>query len=144
MLNTPIHLKRVFDQKLITRDVRDYDYAGNGMIEDPYVVDFLPNDPKNGVNYGIGFQWTIVMFCAFNTLACSLASTIFAGALFQVQEYFHTSEEIAILSVSLFVLGFAVGSVVWGPLSELHGRQSITLITLDASVWFEAASIAPH
>lgn len=136
------HLNIGFDQTSVTQEVRDYDYPGSGTIEDPYLVDFIPNDPKNGMNYGIGFKWTIVMFCAFNTLACSLASTIFAGALFQIQEFFNASEEIAILSVSLFVLGFAVGPVVWGPLSELYGRQYITLITLAASVLFEGASTA--
>lgn len=140
--NPPRHLKILFDQGSVTQEVRDYEYPGSGTIEDPYLVDFIPNDLKNGMNYGIGFKWTIVMFCAFNTLACSLASTIFAGAFSQIQEYFHAGEEIAILSVSLFVLGFAVGPVVWGPLSELYGRQSITLLTLAASVLFEGASIA--
>lgn len=138
----PSHLKVVFDQTLITQQVIEYHYPGVGSEDDPYVVDFVPEDPKNGMTFSTGFKWVIVMFCALNTLACSLASTIFAGALFQLREYFQASQEIAILSVSLFVLGFAVGPVVWGPLSELYGRQSITLITLAASILFEGASIA--
>jgi MFS family permease len=138
----PSHFKLVVDQTLITNQVRDYDYPGSGTDEDPYVVDFVPDDPKNGLNLSPGIKWVIVMICAFNTLACSFASTVFAGAIFQVQEYFHVADEVAILSVSLFVLGFAIGPVVWGPLSELYGRQIIFIITLGASVLFEGASIA--
>lgn len=138
----PSVFKLVFDQILITREVREYDYPGTGTAEDPYVVDFIPGDPKNGVNLPPALKWTIVMICAFNTLACSLASTIFSGAVLQVMDYFHTSEVIAILPVCLFVLGFAIGPVLWGPLSELYGRQIIYHITLGASVLFEGASIA--
>ncbi|KAJ5216645.1 Major facilitator superfamily domain general substrate transporter [Penicillium cinerascens] len=138
----PSHFKLVVDQTLITDEVRHHDYPGSGTIEDPYVVDWLPNDPKNGFNMSPAMKWVIVMICAFNTLACSFSSTVFAGAIFQVKEYFHMSDEVSILTVSLFVLGFAVGPVIWGPLSELYGRQSIYLITLGASILFAGTSIA--
>ncbi|KAJ5378229.1 Major facilitator superfamily domain general substrate transporter [Penicillium cataractarum] len=89
-----------------------------------------------------GWKWVSVMFCALNTLGCFLASTIFAGAIFQIKERFNVSEEVSILTVCLFVLGFAVGSVIWGPLCELYGRQTIWLSTLGASILFEGTSIA--
>ncbi|KAJ5741191.1 Major facilitator superfamily domain general substrate transporter [Penicillium malachiteum] len=107
------HLKLVFDQTLITDEVRRYNHPGNGTVDEPYLVDWLPNDPKNGFNISIGMKWATVMICSFNTLACSLASTV-----------------------------FAVGPVLWGPLSELYGRQMIFHLTLGASVIFEGASIA--
>ncbi|KAK2754876.1 hypothetical protein FQN54_006769 [Arachnomyces sp. PD_36] len=140
--NRPGVLKLVFDQTLTTDKVRDYDYPGSGTTEDPYVVDWLPEDPKNGFNLPPGVKWTIVLICAFSTLACSLSSTVFAGSILQIEDYFNVKEEIAILSVSLFVLGFAFGPVVWGPLSELYGRQSIYLITMGASVLFEGVATA--
>lgn len=139
---SPSHLKLVIDQSLTTGHVRRYDYPGSGTTEDPYVVDWLHDDPKNGFNMSPEWRWVIVMFCALNRLACSVAPTIFAGAIIQIQEYFHVSEEVSILTVCLFVLGFAVGPVIWGPLSELYGRQSICLITLGAAILFEGTSIA--
>jgi multidrug resistance protein len=42
------------------------------------------------------------------------------------------SEEVATLGVSLFVLGFAVGPLLWAPLSELVGRQNCLLISFMA------------
>ncbi|KAJ5663222.1 Major facilitator superfamily domain general substrate transporter [Penicillium longicatenatum] len=138
----PSHFKLVVDRTLLTDKVRHHGYPGSGTTEDPYVVDWLPNDPKNGFNMSPGMKWVIVMICAFNTLACSLASTIFSGAILQLKDYFHISDEVSILTVSLFVLGFAVGPVIWGPLSELYGRQAIYLITLGASILFAGTSIA--
>ena len=138
----PSHFKLVFDQTLITSDVRDYDYPGSGTTEDPFVVDWIPDDPKNGFNIPTGLKWLIVLICSFNTLAASLASTVFAGPIPQIEEFFHVKEEVAILTVCLFVLGFAFGPILWGPLSELYGRQSIYLITLAGSVLFEGASVA--
>lgn len=138
----PSHFTLVLNQTYITPSVRDYPYAGTGTEIDPHIVDFIPNDPKNGFNLPVGNKWIIVMICAFSTLACSLASTVFAGAILQIESYFQIAEELAILSVSLFVLGFAVGPVVWGPLSEIYGRQIVFVATLGASVVFSGTSIA--
>lgn len=87
-LSRPSHFKLVLDQTYITNHVREYDYAGSGTADDPYVVDYIPDDPKNGFNLSPGIKWVIVMICAFSTLACSLASTVFAGAILQVETYF--------------------------------------------------------
>lgn len=37
----------------------------------------------------------------------------------------HTSHEVAILSVSLYVIGLGIGPMFVGPLSELYGRNII-------------------
>lgn len=34
-------------------------------------------------------------------------------------EYFTFSEEVATLTISLFVAGYCVGPLLWGPLSEI-------------------------
>lgn len=138
----PNHFKFVVDHTLITDEVLHHEYPGSGTEKDPYVVDWIPNDPRNGLNLPTSYKWVIVMICAFSTLACSFGSTVFAGAIFQIRDYFQTSQEVALLSVCLYVLGFAIGPVVWGPLSELYGRQSVYLVTFGASVLFEGASLA--
>ena len=38
-------------------------------------------------------------------------------------ETFHFSEEIATLTISMFVVGYCVGPLLWGPLSEVYGRK---------------------
>lgn len=132
----------IVDQTLITDEVLSYPYPGSGTRDDPYVVDWIPEDPRNPLGFSNWWKWTITVTAAFGTLAVSFASTAFSGALPQVQSAFGTSTEIATLTVSLFVLGFAIGPMTWAPLSELYGRQTLWLTTFFFMTVFEGASLA--
>lgn len=49
------------------------------------------------------------------------------------------------LSLSLIVLGWAVGPLAWAPLSEVYGRQKIYLVTFGIFVAFNlAVTVAPN
>jgi MFS family permease len=41
---------------------------------------------------------------------------------------------------SLFVLGFAIGPLLWAPLSELYGRQILFFVTYAALTAFNAGA----
>ncbi|PPQ81697.1 hypothetical protein CVT26_007770 [Gymnopilus dilepis] len=80
---------------------------------DPYLIDrFDPNDADNpkASPHLQGIE---------NNLA--EASGIFP----QLMEEFHMSEEVGILTLSLFVCGYCVGPLLWGPLSEQYGRRPL-------------------
>lgn len=47
----------------------------------------------------------------------------------QLMGYFHFSQEVAILTIALFVAGYCVGPLLWGPLSEQFGRRPLFLST---------------
>jgi MFS family permease len=57
-----------------------------------------------------------------------------------VIEQFHTSELIVTLGVSLFVLGFAIGPLMWAPMSEIFGRQVLFIGTYAALTAFNAGA----
>jgi DHA1 family multidrug resistance protein-like MFS transporter len=57
------------------------------------------------------------------TVCVTFASSVFSTAHKQTARKFGVSEEVMVLGVSLFVLGFAFGPIVFGPLSELYGRK---------------------
>jgi MFS family permease len=113
------------DQGFVTREIIDYPYAGSGTEEDPFVVEWIPNDPRNPMQFDPRIKWLYTVIVAFATLAVSLASSAYAGAISEVLKDMEVSEEVATLGVSLFVLGFAVGPLLWAPLSELVGRQVV-------------------
>jgi MFS family permease len=48
-----------------------------------------------------------------------------AFAELHVAKQFHVSKEVAILGVSLFVLGLGLGPLVAGPMSESYGRNAV-------------------
>lgn len=53
---------------------------------------------------------------------------------------FRVSQEVVTLGVSLFVLGFALGPLLWAPFSELYGRQVVFFGTFLSLVAFNAGA----
>ncbi|KAJ6125718.1 hypothetical protein N7523_003338 [Penicillium sp. IBT 18751x] len=115
----------IFDQKVITQDVAQHPYPGSGTEEDPYAVTWIPNDPRNPMNFRNITKWAITILVSFVTLAVALVSSAYSGGMSQIIAQFGVEEEIVILGVSLFVLGFAIGPLIWAPLSEIFGRRHI-------------------
>lgn len=68
-------------------------------------------------------KWTITVLLALCTLSSTLCSSIFSATIVVTAREFDTSETVMLLGVSLFVLGYALGPLLWGPLSELLGRK---------------------
>ena len=92
--------------------------------EDPNLVDFDgPDDPYNPQNYPTWRKWLYTFVYGIMTFAVTFASSIFSTAIMPTSKEYGVSEETMLLGTSLFVLGFAWGPPVWGPLSELYGRK---------------------
>ncbi|KAJ5650962.1 uncharacterized protein N7484_004685 [Penicillium longicatenatum] len=128
------------DQGVCTPEVIDYPYAGAGTEDSPFVVEWIPDDPRNPMQFSTGLKWTYTILVAFATLAVSLSSSAYAGGINEVLTDLHVGEEVATLGVSLFVLGFAVGPLLWAPMSELVGRQIVFLITFFSLAAFCAGA----
>ncbi|KAJ5514983.1 Major facilitator superfamily domain general substrate transporter [Penicillium fimorum] len=128
----------VFDQGAVTQEIIDHPYPGSGTEEDPYAVTWIPHDPRNPMNFSNVRKWTLTMLVAIATLAVSLVSSAYTGGLREIMMQFHIGQEVATLGVSLFVLGFAIGPLLWAPLSELFGRQVLFVTTYAALTAFNA------
>lgn len=113
------HFKLVFDTAGVDAFVLNRLYPGDGTAESPYVVDFLPEDSYNPLQYPKWKKWMITVLQAIATLAVAFVSTAFSGGIKEVIIYFRISQEVAILGISLFVLGFAIGPLLWAPLSGM-------------------------
>ncbi|KAJ6011928.1 hypothetical protein N7499_013101 [Penicillium canescens] len=132
--------RMVFDQKAVTEEIVQYPYTGSGTEDDPYAVVWIPNDPRNPMNFHAMKKWAITLLVSFVTLAVSLVSSAFSGGMSQIIEDFGSPEEVVILGVSLFVLGFAIGPLIWAPLSEIFGRRHIFTISFMFLTAFNAGS----
>ncbi|THW56503.1 MFS general substrate transporter [Aureobasidium pullulans] len=80
------------------------------------------HDPKKPMNMPEHRKWMIVISTGLMTFCVSFASSVFSTTTFVTAELFGVSSEVMILGLSLYVLGFAFGPLVWGPLSEAFGR----------------------
>lgn len=125
---------------LVTPEVQNHRYAGSGTEDDPYVVEFLPDDPRNPMGFSTIKKWTITLLVAFVTLAVAFVSSAYSGGIVEIVKDFNTSEEAATLGIALFVCGFAVGPLLFAPLSELYGRQIVLFITCGLLTAFNAGA----
>ncbi|OCK82622.1 MFS general substrate transporter [Lepidopterella palustris CBS 459.81] len=132
------HWKLLIEQGVVTPAIRNWNYDGQGTEDDPYVVEWIENDPRNPMRWPNAKKWTSSLVMAGATLAVSFCSSAFSGGIFQLMFEFNSSQEVATLGLSLFVLGFALGPLLWAPLSELYGRQVVFIATFTAFVAFNA------
>ncbi|GIK00466.1 hypothetical protein Aspvir_004491 [Aspergillus viridinutans] len=134
------HWRLLFDQGALTQEIIDYSFAGSGTEEDPYLVTWIDNDPRNPLEFSMTKKWVYTMVMAWATLAVSLVSSAYTGGMEQIMEQFDVGTEVATLGVSTFVLGFAIGPLIFAPMSELWGRQYLFLISYCGLTIFNAAS----
>ena len=95
-------------------------------LPDPeqFVVEFTGfNDPLHPQNWSLKRRVTISATLAYTTFVSSFASAIYSSGVISISGRFHISSEVAILGVTLYVLGFASGPTLWAPMSELIGRR---------------------
>ncbi|OOF91783.1 hypothetical protein ASPCADRAFT_210761 [Aspergillus carbonarius ITEM 5010] len=134
------HWRQIIDQSVVTQEITDYPYVGSGTESDPFVVEWIPNDPRNPMLFNQKLKWVYTIVAAFATFGVSMASSAYAGSIDQVIEHFNISTEVATLGVSLFVLGFAIGPLFWAPLSELVGRQLVFFVSYMGLSVFSAGA----
>lgn len=71
--------KLIFDQGVVTNEIVNWDYEGSGTEDDPYVVEWIENDPRNPMLWGKTKKWVGCLCMAFATLAVSFCSSAFSG-----------------------------------------------------------------
>ncbi|KAF2632041.1 MFS general substrate transporter [Macroventuria anomochaeta] len=133
------HWKMILDQGVVTNEIVNWEYEGSGTEEDPYAVEWLPNDPRNPMTFAKTKKWIMAIAVANSVLVVSFCSSAFSGGIQQIMIEFGVSQEIVTLGVSLFVLGFALGPLLWAPFSEMYGRQVVFAGTYLCFMAFNAA-----
>ena len=68
--------------------------------------------------------WASTVYCIM-ILSTTYASSAYAPSAKQVRAHFDVSELLAISGTSFYVLGFALGPLLFGPTSEVFGRKPI-------------------
>ena len=104
----PSHWQLVASHALLTPAVVVYKYHGSGTEDEPYLVEFIPNDHRDPMNFPQWKKWMLTLLVAFATLAVSFASSAYTGGVNQIITGLHSSDEEVVLGVSFFVLGVSL------------------------------------
>ncbi|OAL52004.1 MFS general substrate transporter [Pyrenochaeta sp. DS3sAY3a] len=116
----------------IVREVR----SNAGNIERYDLVTFKVDDPENPKNWSKARKWYVTMCVAITCFVVAFNSAVVTADLEGVSEEFHVSEEVSLLTITLFVVGFGVGPMAFAPLSEIYGRRPVYAVTLGLAVLF--------
>lgn len=88
-----------------------------------FLVKWDEGEKQNPRNFSVRRKAFITFQLGMLALAGSLGSSIISPAETHIARYVHVSQEVAVLCVALYVLGFAFGPSLWAPISETYGRK---------------------
>ncbi|KAG2361223.1 multidrug resistance protein 4 [Suillus spraguei] len=92
-------------------------------IQDDQLEDPWQHDPVNPRNWSPVKKWTTIAIVALYTFVTPLASSIMAPGLPDIAiKYGITDPTVTALTLSIFLLSFAIGPLFAAPLSEVYGR----------------------
>ncbi|KAF7626344.1 synaptic vesicle transporter [Aspergillus flavus] len=102
-------------------------------------------DPMNPRNFTVTTRVMATLIVSALAFVVSAASSIESAVLRQNSAAYNVSEVVASLATGIFLLGFAAGSLVSGPLSEILGRNIVyTGSTSLFMVFVMASGLAPN
>ncbi|KZP13990.1 MFS polyamine transporter [Athelia psychrophila] len=104
-----------------------------------------PADPANPKNWTSAYRWFLTCLCCITTFNVTFASAAPTSALTYMANDLNISKEVSDLVTSLFLVGYIAGPIIWGPGSELLGRQPVFRISMICSTLFILGqSLAPN
>ncbi|ORY20787.1 spermine transporter [Naematelia encephala] len=109
-----------------TRVHRDVEKGHDGKI----LVEFEAGKGENPKEWTKGKKWLTTMSTSALCLTVALGSAMPTGDLAGAARGLHVSDEAIYLTITLFVVGFGVGPLLFAPLSEVLGRKPIYCISI--------------
>lgn len=100
------------------------------LIGDPNLMTWESlDDPANPHNWPRYRRWASTILVAMFAFIAPMASTMVAPALDIISEEFNIKSDIEqFLIMSIFLLAFAIGPFIWGPMSEVLSRMQVLQI----------------
>jgi hypothetical protein len=101
--------------------------ASSVQLLDPYLVTWnTPEDPLNPRNWTFKRKWAAVFVVSLFTFIAPVSSSMVAPALSEVAKDVGITKDFeSQMVMSIYVLSYAVGPLLFGPLSEVFGRVRV-------------------
>lgn len=109
------------------------------------IVSFGPDDQENPHNWSKGKKMFVVLSGMMQVLNSTIGSSLPSGATEYIAKEFHiTNHEQLVLPISVFLVGYVLGPLLFGPLSEQYGRRYPLLIGYCLfNIFMMACALAP-
>lgn len=105
---------------------------GTNQYDDALLVDWYDDDADNPHNWSGRKRAAITTIICLYTFVVYTSSAIYTSSTQGVMEEFGVSQLEATLGLSLYVLGYGIGPLIFSPLSEipLIGRNPVYIVTM--------------
>ncbi|KAF5671228.1 major facilitator superfamily transporter [Fusarium heterosporum] len=135
-------LKRSISRLALKPSV-DSELDGKPHINEDEYVDFRSDDIEDPTNWSKARKWYITAVVMFVSMNGNISSSITAGTTKSLTEDFDISPVAAQLPMTLFLLGYCAGPLIFGTLSEFYGRRWIFYITFLLYLCFTCLTAWP-
>lgn len=120
-------------KRILSRPVNK-PYRTKNLPHEPYInndghIDFSPDDIENPQNWSMGRRVLVTISAISLVLNATFASSAPSGCFQSISEHFNVSMVAAGLTITLFLLGYCAGPLVFAPLSEFYGRRWVFYIS---------------
>ncbi|KAF2646003.1 MFS general substrate transporter [Massarina eburnea CBS 473.64] len=106
----------------------DYEqYGAQSPVHGPVEVDWEgPDDPENPRRWSKSRRLICTTLVSCLSLSANLAATMYApGSVSLAIDFKTRNVTLVAMTVSIYLLGFALGPMIWAPLSEIYGRLPV-------------------
>ncbi|KAM0342534.1 hypothetical protein ACHAPU_009508 [Fusarium lateritium] len=121
-------LKRSISRLALKPSAKSELYRKPQTNEDDF-VDFRSGDIQDPKNWSAARKWYFTAVVMFVSMNGNIASSITAGTTKSLTQDFGISPVAAQLPMTLFLLGYCAGPLIFGTLSEFYGRRWLLYIT---------------
>jgi hypothetical protein len=105
------------------------------------VLRFEDGDPEDPNNWGRWKKFYALIVAIMSVMNSTMNSSLAAGAVGPISRRFDEYNEYKlILPTSMYLVGYACGPMLWGPLSESYGRKGTMVISFAILTVFSIAS----
>jgi hypothetical protein len=105
------------------------------------LVDFEgKDDPYRPLNWTFRKKAVTTLLYGLTTAGITFASSVYSAAIPDVSSEYHVGSEVSQLGISLMLLGFGLGPLIFAPISELYGRKAAVLTPYFISAMFSFAT----
>ena len=110
------------------------------------LVSFDQDDPENPFNWSAARKIYILFAGIISVINSTLGSSLPSGAIEYLASYFHVAnEQQLVLPISVYLIGYVLGPVIFGPLSETYGRKLIMVGSFIVfTIFTMACALAPN
>ncbi|KAL9596046.1 MAG: hypothetical protein Q9219_006062 [cf. Caloplaca sp. 3 TL-2023] len=118
---------RVLNARDLEAPLEKKQSAKSAKAKDPNLVTWEgPDDPENPKNWSNKRRWAATVVVSSFTFISPVSSSMIAPAIQTIARDFNITNEVeSQMVLSIFVLGYAIGPLFLGPLSEVYGRVPV-------------------